>query len=276
MSFSSKYLPKADVVFTVMFLDKLLCEKTLQIILGEYIELDDVVAEAQNNFKNAALNSIYFDVKTHAKDGRIITLDLQRKYIKNRIRNRTIYYACREIGTQVVKKSKYENLKSVIVTFLLTEATLSQTTDNKMIQLHDNKTGEIYSELLTIHEVNIRHITENNSLEMRMLRDFFQIDNQDSYDKFVRTHGETEYGQLLIKGYTSAISDIPLLDDLSGEEKYMKRLSEEERLEERQEGRQEEKYEIARNMIEDKVPVQTIMKYTGLSSDEINELKSMV
>ena len=33
MSFHMEYLPKADVVFTVMFLNKELCEKTLEVIL---------------------------------------------------------------------------------------------------------------------------------------------------------------------------------------------------------------------------------------------------
>lgn len=39
MSFHIEYLPKADVVFTVMFLNKELCEKVLEVIVGEHIEL---------------------------------------------------------------------------------------------------------------------------------------------------------------------------------------------------------------------------------------------
>ena len=35
MNFDINYLPKSDVVFTVMFLNKELCERTLQAILGE-------------------------------------------------------------------------------------------------------------------------------------------------------------------------------------------------------------------------------------------------
>ena len=135
MSFHANYLPKSDVVFTVMFLKKELCEKTLEAITGEQIELIDITAEYKNDLHKAALNSIYFDIKTRAVDGRIVTLDLQRVYSKDRIRNRTIFYACREIASQKVEKSKYENLKSVIVTFLLTEAPLKHTTFNRKIKL---------------------------------------------------------------------------------------------------------------------------------------------
>ena len=45
-----------------MFFDKALCEKTLQIILGEKIELVDAIAEAKNDLHKAALNAIYFDM----------------------------------------------------------------------------------------------------------------------------------------------------------------------------------------------------------------------
>lgn len=67
MKFNPKYLPKSDVVFSVMFLNKELCEKTLEIILNEHIELVDVVNEFKNDLHKAALNSIYFDLKLMLK-----------------------------------------------------------------------------------------------------------------------------------------------------------------------------------------------------------------
>lgn len=45
------------------------------------------------------------------------------------------------------------------------------------------------------------------------------------------------------------------------------------RQEARQEGRQEEKIEIARNMLKDNLPISTIIKYTGLSKEEVEKLK---
>lgn len=288
MNFNSKYLPKSDVVFTVMFVNKDLCEKTLNVILGENIELIDTMVESKNDLHQAALNSIYFDVKTQAKDGRIITLDLQRKYDKNRIRNRTVYYACREIASQKVHKSKYEDLKSVIITFLLTEATLKPTTDNSSIRLHNDKTGEIYSNLLSIHEVNIKHISDNNKLEMQVLKSFFEIESQQAIDNFIKNYNNTSFGALLLKHYMSAIQDTSLLDILGEEEKFMIRLSEEERLEERQEGwqeglkeglqeglqegRQEGRLQVAKWMLKDGLSLDTISKYTGLSEQEIKNI----
>ncbi len=276
MSFNANYLPKSDVVFTVMFLNKELCEKTLEAITGEQIELIDIAAEYKNDLHKAALNSIYFDIKTRAVDGRIVTLDLQRVYSKDRIRNRTIFYACREIASQKVEKSKYENLKSVIVTFVLTEASLKHTIFNRKIKLVDQTTGKVYSDLLTIHEINIRHISKKHSQELQIIRQFFEVDTEKSYQKFVSAYAQTQLGALFLEAYDEAVSDTSVLDCLSEEDKYMVRLSEEERLLERaegkQEGRQEERVEIAKKLLHQNMDIVFISSITGLSEKEIELL----
>ena len=241
MSFHIEYLPKADVVFTVMFLNKELCEKVLEVIIGEHIELIDIVAEYKNDLHKAALNSVYFDIQTRSVDNRIITLDLQRVYSKERIRKRTIYYACREIASQKVEKSKYENLQSVVVTFLLTEAPLKHTVTNRRIKLIDEATQEVYSDLMTIHEVNIKHISKQNSQELQIIRHFFEFETEENYQKFVSSYGQTTLGALLLQEYEAAVADPSVLDHLSEEDKYMIRLTEEERLQERAEGREKGK-----------------------------------
>ena len=276
MSFNANYLPKSDVVFTVMFLNKELCEKTLEAITGEQIELIDIAAEYKNDLHKAALNSIYFDIKTRAVDGRIVTLDLQRVYSKDRIRNRTIFYACREIASQKVEKSKYENLKSVIVTSVLTEASLKHTIFNRKIKLVDQTTGKVYSDLLTIHEINIRHISKKHSQELQIIRQFFEVDTEKSYQKFVSAYAQTQLGALFLEAYDEAVSDTSVLDCLSEEDKYMVRLSEEERLLERaegkQEGRQEERVEIAKKLLHQNMDIVFISSITGLSEKEIELL----
>ena len=292
MNFNKKYLPKSDVVFTVMFLNKELCERTLQAILGESIELVDIVAESKNDMHKAALNAIYFDIKTKAVDRRIVTLDLQRKYIKDRVRNRTVYYACREISSQEVKHGKYENLKNVIITFLLTEASLKHTSDDSCIVLKNNVTNELYTSILTIHEVNIKHIDDKNAEELQILKRFFEIENQSDFDKFSHDYGNTDYGKLLLNSYIETIREDTLLDSLEKEDKYMIRLTDEERLQEREEGREEGRQEgrqegmeqgrqnkateIALNLLNMDMSFSVISQATGLSEKEIQQLKSSI
>ena len=206
----------------------------------------------------------------------IITLYLQRVYSKDRIRKRTIYYACREIASQKVEKGKYENLNSVIVTFILTEAPLKHTVTNRKIKLIEEAKQEVYSDLMTIHEVNIKHISEQNSQELQIIRHFFEIETEENYQKFVSSYGQTTLGALLLQEYEAAVADPSVLDHLSEEDKYMIRLTDEERLQERAEGREkgreERNIEIAKNLLSEGMTITFISKMTGLSEEEVTLL----
>ena len=160
----------------------------------------------------------------------------------------------------------------MIVTFLLTEAPLKHTTFNRKIKLVEETTGKVYSDLLTIHEINIRHISKKHSQELQIIRQFFEIDTEKSYQKFVSAYAQTQLGALLLEAYDEAVSDTSVLDCLSEEDKYMVRLSEEERLLERAEGRQEERVEIAKKLLHQNMDIVFISSITGLSEKEIELL----
>lgn len=76
---------------------------------------------------------------------------------------------------------------------------------------------------------------------------------------------------LFLKGYCSTIQSASLLDTLE-EEKFMNKLSDEERLEERLEAKEEKAIEIAKNLL-DVLNIETIAKKTGLSIEVIKELE---
>lgn len=244
MSFNKDFLPKRDSVFTTMFLNKDLCETVLNIVLDEKVELVDILAEFQNNLKDAALNSVYFDILTRTTDGTIITFDLQNEYKRKRLENRIVYYACREIANQSLteeEKSKYENLKSVIVTFVLTNTPKSYSEKVRKIRLVDEKTGEQYSNLLTLYEINLKRIDSTDNVEMQLLRDFFAIDTEELYNEFVERYKEDKLAKMLLNEYRKATKEHTLKDILNMEEedKFMIKLTEKERAQERAEGREE-------------------------------------
>lgn len=275
-----KFLPRADVVFSVMFFHKELFEKTIEVITEESIEVVGLEQEAKNDMKQALLNSIYFDMKATTTDGSIVTLDLQRRYQKERIRNRIVYYACRELGNQYVVKSKYEDLQHVVVTFLLTEAPANSTVDCREIVLVDKKTNEIYTDIFRIFEVSISQISNQDKKDMQILRDFFQICEQTQMDDFVQKYGDTEYGILLLQQYMHAVSEPKFLTNLEKEEKYMIRLTEEDRMMERAEGkaegrveeRKELQEEIVLRMHDGNYDMKSIKDITLLSEEEIKSI----
>ena len=87
-----------------------------------------------------------------------------------------------------------------------------------------------------------------------------------------------------MEAYDEAVSDTSVLDCLSEEDKYMVRLSEEERLLERAEGKQEglkegiqkgeekERIKIAKKLLHQNMDIVFISSITGLSEKEIELL----
>ncbi len=94
--------------------------------------------------------------------------------------------------------------------------------------------NELYSDLLTIHEVNLKHIDEQHSSELQTLKAFFEADTMEKYEQFLARHGQSPLGRLLEKKYNSAVRETTLLDSIKEDEKFMIRLTDEERLLERQ------------------------------------------
>ena len=107
---------------------------------------------------------------------------------------------------------------------------------------------------------------------LQILKHFFEIDTEKKYQKFVSSYAQTQLGALLLKIYDETVSDPSILDCLSEEDKYMVRLSEEERLLERVEGRQEERIEIAKKLLSQNMDIVFISSITGLSEKEIEFL----
>ena len=141
----------------------------------------------------------------------------------------------------------------------------------------------VYTDMLTIHEVSIQHINSSHSDELQTLKAFFAVDNQTDFDDFIQKYGNTPYGRLLLDAYNDATRNSTLLDNLSEEEKYMIRLTDEERLEERAEGRAEGReegkktkaIEIAANLLSMDMPLFAVAQATGLSEKELEQLRNV-
>ena len=105
--------PSNDVVFGLVFEDIQIFKTVIKCILGE--EIDDssyVVSQKENLMGSSVYNKIRFDV--YAEGDKIYTVDMQNGYPQELIRKRLIYYACRAVGGQRVKKGRYDELKTVL------------------------------------------------------------------------------------------------------------------------------------------------------------------
>ncbi len=246
-----------------MFLDKELAETVIGTIVGEQVELKDSFTEYDVNTLKAYLSKVRFDVYARSKDDCVFTMDMQRRYLRSRIRNRSVYYGAKELSSQEVPDSyKYEDLRQVTIIFVLEENTSRDATPITKVQMTDVETGSVYSELLTLYEVNL-NLLDTASGNMGIIKDFYSIN----------THDE-RLRMLLTVQYMKAIISDEVLQTLEGVEHFMiknvETLLERERNEGKMMAASVIKYIMAGKSDDE------IMHLTGATSEDVEDLRGIL
>jgi hypothetical protein len=239
------YIPANDRVFSIMFYNRDLSEAVIRAVVGENITIIDPLAEHRNNILKAIESSIRVDVFLKDEDARIFTLDMQRYYLKKRNRNRNVYYGAKELAGQDVDDCRYERLRQVSITFIFENNTTPNIPPVSKVQFTDVSTNEIYTDLITLYEVNLNKITgvgQKLPEDLVILKAFLTIKTHVDLCAFVNTY-DTKFSRRLITEYMHAILSDELLLQIEGSEKFMLKLSEDVLLEEREEGRVEGRVE---------------------------------
>ena len=271
---NADYLPANSKIFTIMFYNRDLAETTIRAVIGENVCIIDPLVEHRNDILKAIESCIWIDVFLKSIENNIYTLDMQRSYFKKRNRNRKIYYAAKELSSQEVKDMRYEHLKQVSITFIYEKNTTPSALPIAKIQFTDVNTKEIYSDLLTLYEVNLNKITDeaNVNEDLLILKAFLSITCHEELCEFVNRF-DTVFSKQLVTEYINAVTDDALLLKVEGSEKFMFKLTAERLYEERIEGREEgleiAHIETAREMFADGFDIEKIAKYIKMPVDWI-------
>jgi hypothetical protein len=275
---NTKYHPANGRVFPIMFYDKEISEPTVRAVVGEEVSIVDPLVEYRHDIVKAYESSIIVDVLLKDVTERVFTLDMQRAYLKRRNRNRQVYYGAKELAAQIVIKSRYEDLKQISITFIYEENTTPGVPPTAKIQLTDVNTSQVYTDLFTLYEVNLNKITDGRRdipETLLILKAFLMIRTHGDLCRFVNTY-DTDFSRKLVIAYMNAIADDALLMKIGGTEKAMYKLTEEDLMEEREEGRAEGKLIILLDLImkkRDKMKSrEQIINELELGADEIKIL----
>ena len=211
---NSKFLPRNDVIFSIMFADKELFSQLLTSVIGEPVDPIEVISQANITKENTEHNNIRLDTYAVEASGRSLSADMQNTYSQQYIENRTVYYACRLIARQKVENLQYENLKQVAVSFILTSK---------------NDKEHIYSGLITIYNVFIPSVVraEDNTVSesLKIFAHFFSINTQDDLNNFVQTYKNYPLASLLMLRYSEAVNRMDL-DQIIGKEYFTMKSAE--------------------------------------------------
>ena len=172
---------------------------------------------------------------------------------------------------------RYEHLKQVSITFIYEKNTTPNAPPLAKVRFTDVNTNEIYSDLLTLYEVNLNKITDETkpNEDLLILKAFLSITCHGGLCDFVNRF-DTIFAKRLATEYINAVTDDALLLKVGGSEKFMFKLTAErlyeERIEGREEGRIENRIETAREMFADGFDVEKIAKYVKMPVEWVSKV----
>ena len=229
-----------------------------------------------------------FDVYCENEQGEKFIVEMQNAY-QTFFKDRSLYYPIRE---QAEKGDVWNyQLKHVYVVALLnyemSDPAFSTESINHDIGLLDKQTHRVFNDKLTFKYVEISKF--NKSLEeletnydkwLYVLRNLSRLDSQPDYlrnEIFNRLFSEAEIAQFSkveLREYEDSLKayrDIKNSLDTAKAEGRAEGLVE-GRAEGRAEGRSETLVEVAKNLLSIGTPIESIMKATGLSEEEIKSM----
>lgn len=228
-----------------------------------------------------------FDVYCENEKGEKFIVEMQnasQKYFKDR----SLYYATFPIREQAKKGEVWNyELKHVYVVALLnydmTDSAFAQDTINHDIGLLDKQTHKVFNDKLTFKYVEIAKF--NKSIEelktnydkwIYVLQNLSRLDRQPRYlrtEVFSRLFNQAEiarFSKTELREYEDSLKayrDMKNSLDNAEEKGIAKGLAKG-----RAEGKKDKAVEIAKKLFEMDMPIDAIMKATGLSQEEITKL----
>jgi hypothetical protein len=218
-----RFVPCHDVVFSLMFEDSELFTRLIKAVTGKEIELIDKPFSQISKRENALLASIRFDLFANTKSG-MFSVDMQRTYDEN-LTNRIVYYACRMLSVQKVKKMRYSDLDPVSVSFIMTDKPSESENAIRYVKAAYTDTGEPFSELLNIALVYVNKVrtTEETNSELRIFAEFFSINDDSDWAAFEKTYKDTDLGGKLMQKYSKVTLNEEALRAFAKEPYYDKK-----------------------------------------------------
>ena len=263
--------PIDDLMFCKMAEHKDFCEEILRVILeDEGLTVIEAIPQWQG--KNLSGRSVVLDAKCVTGDGRQINIEVQKADDDNHLKRAR--YNAAILTTNISKTgTKFEFIPDVCIVFIskfdIFEGGLPLYHIDKVVR----ETGQVIEDGLT--EIFVNTVNYDGSKPSRLMKLFTENDDY-SNDEFPVT-SELKSRLKSSEGGSRAMNEI--LEKLISDEKREseKRGREEGIMLGKEEGMMLGKEEgakmIAKTMIEEGLPTELIMRYTGLSEEAVAALQ---
>ena len=302
--------PKVDIVFHALFREenKKLTESLISDILGQKVKVVTTDLNRHLNIKVAEQKLGVMDLRTELEDGTKCNIEIQLE-AQDYENERFLYYWADAYSRQLQRSEEYEKLHKTISIIILDheikELKGIEELDTKW-QIRDNKTGKrILTDFLEIIIVEIpkakRLYKENEKNKICQWMLFFDNPNKEEMKEIMEKNEKIKEAVEELTGM-SKDEELRILTELrikgrrdeyarrqyaikqglqEGREKGLEEGRKEGREEGRKEGREkgikegvaQNRIKIAKNMLREKMPVDIIVRVTGLTNQEVEKLK---
>lgn len=276
--FNEKYInPFTDYGFKKLFGEEpnkdLLLDFLNELLKKEQGKITDLQYLKTENFANTELNKkAIFDLYCTNEKGEKFIVELQ-KTKQNFFKDRTVYYSTFPIQEQAKIGSQWDfELKKVytiaILDFVFDEDKKEPKKYRYDIKLTDIETNKFFYDKLTFIYLEIPKFNKKeNELKTRFDKWLYILKNLHKLDRipddlreniFLKLFETAEIAKFKQEEYRAYEDSLKYYRDLKNSIDYAKDAS---------------KIEVAKEMLNDNMSVELIIKYTGLSVEEINCLK---
>lgn len=281
-----KINPRVDLAFKKIFGtegNKDLLISLINSIVGEEDQVVDITLlnpYNQKNFKNDKLSIL--DIKAEGSDRKKFNIEIQitdeADYDK-----RALYYWAKLYGDQLKESEDYSKLEKVIGIHILNFTSIPKSEKyHNAFSITEKETGLHYFKQLELHTIELKKFTDQLGKEFEDIGSKIQT-SLDLWSAFLTRNDLLSTAKL-----SRALDDAPIKkaievlnvmnftkEEREAYEDHLKwlRIEANSLKKAEEKGRKEEKLEIARNMLNESLPIEKIATLTGLTEKEVKNLQ---
>ena len=252
-------------------------------IVGEEDQVVDIILlnpYNQKNFKNDKLSIL--DIKAEGSDGKKFNIEIQitdeADYDK-----RALYYWAKLYGDQLKESEDYSKLEKVIGIHILNFTSIPKSEKyHNAFSITEKETGLHYFKQLELHTIELKKFTDQLGKEFEDIGSKIQT-SLDLWSAFLTRNdllSTAKISQALDAAPIKKAIEVLNVMNFTKEEReayedHLKwlRIEANSLKKAEEKGRKEEKLEIARNMLNESLPIEKIAALTGLTEKEVKNLK---
>ncbi len=294
---------KDDIMFKAFFSrrgNEHFLKDLLSAILGEKIQIKKVIHDAR--LEQLAREQKYgvLDLDIQLEDGQLINVEMQIKNYNN-IEKRTTFYASKKITEQLVPKTRYEEMKKVIIIAILDYSFLDVPEYvTRTVRVADKHREYEINNNVEYHYIELEKFRKQNPNMKEPINQWLAFLDMERGDLLEMAKSENKKIKEAVETYEvltgdeemKRLAEIRLMSELEeqsaletardrgekegikqGKEKGIKQGMKEGLKQGKEEGIKQTKKEITKKLIKTKMPIEEIEKITGLTEAEIKEIK---